>query len=197
LLEFGLKRFFFLLRLHDLFIYIIYLFNPVIIYKMASSISPQAHLKTGGESSGGTNRASGCVDISASCGEHFQALKLRKKHRYLVFKIGETEIDVESVGARSATFEDFKKCMPENDCRFGVFDFEFKTSDGRPTSKLLFISWFPHNSTPYNKMAYASSKVKFRETLPGVDDRQAKTLKELDELIGKKDDEDDDQEMDL
>ena len=167
---------------------------------MASSTGTpvQSHLKTGGESNNATNRASGCVDISSNCGDLFQAMKLRKKHRYLVFKIGETEIDIESTGDRSATFEDFKRCMPANDCRFSVFDWEYKTPDGRPTSKLLFIFWFPHTSTPYNKMAYASAKVKFRDTLPGVDDRQAATLKELDALTGKKDDDDDeDQEMDL
>jgi hypothetical protein len=41
----------------------------------------------------------------------------------------------------------------------------------------------PNNSTPYNKMAYASAKGRFRETLPGVFDIQAASLEELQSSI--------------
>ncbi len=164
---------------------------------MASTSATQAHLKTGGESSGGSNRASGAVEAAPQCAEQFQQLKLRKKHRFIIFKIGEEKIDVETIGVRTATFDEFKRALPETDCRFGIYDHEFKTPDGRATSKLFFVSWFPSNSTPYNKMAYASAKVKFRETLPGVDDKQAIKISDLDALVGSKDEEDDDNEMDL
>lgn len=129
------------------------------------------HTKTGGEALVYENRAEGMHVISPECGkvlsfgisvfflnsillQAFQDMKLKRKSRYIIFKIGEEQIDVEKLGARTATFEDLKKDLPYTDSRYVVFDQEFTTHDGRQTSKLWFISWFPNNSTPYNKMAY-------------------------------------------
>jgi cofilin len=65
--------------------------------------------------------------------------------------------------------------MPYTDCRYGVFDQDYTTKDGRKASKLWFVSWLPMNATPYHKMAYTSAKTKFRETLTGIFDFQAST----------------------
>jgi hypothetical protein len=35
--------------------------------------------------------------------------------------------------------------LPYTDSRYVVYDHEFKTHDGRPASKLYFISWMPLN----------------------------------------------------
>ena len=80
---------------------------------------------------------------------------------------------MEKIGSRSATYDDFKNALPFTDSRYAVFDQEYKTHDGRATSKIWFVSWFPSNSTPYNKMAYTSAKAKFRDIIPGVFDVQA------------------------
>ncbi len=100
-------------------------------------------------------------------------MKLRRRHRYIIFKIGDFEIQIEKLGGRAESFEDFKRSLPFTDSRYAVYDQDYTTSDGRPASKLWFLSWFPNNSTPYNKMAYTSAKTKFREALPGVFDIQA------------------------
>ena len=50
----------------------------------------------------------------------FEALKLKRKHRYIIFKIGENQIEVESAGERSATLEEFSKALPFTDCRYGM-----------------------------------------------------------------------------
>jgi len=145
-------------------------------------MSQQGHLKTGGEQIEFKNKADNTSDASEECGKVFEALKLKRKHRYIIFKIGDNQIEVESVGERSASLDDFCKALPFTDSRYGthvhshcglvcvcrlcwlwyslnvaVYDHEFTTADGRPTSKLWFLSWFPVNSTPYNKMAYTVS----------------------------------------
>ena len=81
-------------------------------------------------------------------------MKLKRKHRYVIYRIGESQIEVESVGARTSTLKDFTTALPFSDSRYAIYDQEYLTPDGRPTSKLWFVSWFPVNSTPYNKMAY-------------------------------------------
>lgn len=80
----------------------------------------------------------------------------------------------------------------------GIYDHEYKTQDGRLTSKLWFVSWLPNNSPPYNKMAYTSAKGKFREKLPGVFDTQASSTSELDTSLGMNDaeEEEEDNEFD-
>lgn len=161
----------------------------------------QAHLKTGGEQIEFLNKVDNTSEASEECAKVFEALKLKRKHRYIVFKIGGSQIEVESVGDRSATVDDFIKALPFTDSRYAVYDHEFTTADGRPTSKLWFLSWFPVNSTPYNKMAYTSAKSKFRERLPGVFDIQAATAGEAVAAItgqaNKDDEEDDDDDEDF
>lgn len=97
------------------------------------------------------------------------------------------------------TYEQFKHVLPFSECRFVIYDQDYTTSDGRPASKLWFISWFPNASTTHTKMAYTSAKGKFREQIPGVFDTQVASVEELDLNLGlaKDDDEDDDKDFDF
>lgn len=45
--------------------------------------------------------------ISPRCVEVFEELKIRRRHRYLIFKLGEEEIEVEKVGGRKEVGCDF------------------------------------------------------------------------------------------
>jgi hypothetical protein len=49
-----------------------------------------------------SNLGSLLVVFIDSCQTVFQELKIRRKHRYIIFKIGDEFIDVETVGPRSA-----------------------------------------------------------------------------------------------
>jgi len=68
----------------------------------------------------------------------------------------------------SKTYEDFCEQLPENDCRYGLIDLDFETSDGRETSKLLFISWNPDTGPVRAKMLYSGSKEAMKVALNGV-----------------------------
>eukprot|EP01035_Chromulina_nebulosa_P021173 gene21173-27431_t len=155
------------------------------------------HLKTGGEILEYKNKPSGNLTVSSKCGDIFQELKLRRKHRYIIFKIGEQEVEVETVGKRNETLDNLKKALPYTDCRYVIYDQEYKTADGRLVSKLWFISWLPNNSTPYGKMAYTSTKGKLRDTLPGVFDIQAANPDELDAALGLSVEEEEEEDFDF
>ena len=43
---------------------------------------------------------------------------------------------MDAIGAKDATYEDFKAEFSFTDCRYAVFDQDFLTADGRPTSKV-------------------------------------------------------------
>lgn len=95
------------------------------------------------------------------------------------------------------TYEQFKSQLPYSDCRYCIYDQDYKTADGRPASKLWFISWFPKSSTVHVKMAYTSAKGKFREAILGVFDTQVSSLEELDANLGLGSAEDDEDDKDF
>ncbi|PKA60164.1 Actin-depolymerizing factor 6 [Apostasia shenzhenica] len=122
----------------------------------------------------------GVADHSKST---FQVLQRKKVHRYVVFKIDEKkkEVVVEKTGAPGESFDDFTAALPENDCRYAVYDFDFVTEDDCQKSKIFFISWSPAAARIRAKMLYATSKDRFRRELDGIHyEIQATDLTELD-----------------
>lgn len=78
--------------------------------------------------------------MSDNCVTAFQALKLGKKLKYIIFNLSSDlkEIIVEKTSEES-DYEVFLKDLPANECRWAVYDFEFE-KDGK-RNKLLFVSW--------------------------------------------------------
>jgi hypothetical protein len=61
---------------------------------MSSTGTVDGHLKTGGEHLEYKNKApTGTLVVGETCSEYFQELKLRRKYRYIIFKIGDESID--------------------------------------------------------------------------------------------------------
>eukprot|EP00571_Detonula_confervacea_P017176 CAMPEP_0172309964 /NCGR_PEP_ID=MMETSP1058-20130122/11015_1 /TAXON_ID=83371 /ORGANISM="Detonula confervacea, Strain CCMP 353" /LENGTH=142 /DNA_ID=CAMNT_0013022691 /DNA_START=28 /DNA_END=456 /DNA_ORIENTATION=+ len=104
------------------------------------------------------------------------------KLRYFIYEIKDKKtIVIEKQGDRGKTFDDFVEDLPENDCRYGLIDIEFETSDGRPTSKIVFISWNPDTAPVRPKMLYSGSKEALKSALIGVGTHiNATDLSELD-----------------
>ncbi|XP_039032553.1 actin-depolymerizing factor-like [Hibiscus syriacus] len=115
---------------------------------------------------------------NATCGmcaadhtkDAFMELKRKKIYRYLVFRIDEKEreVVVEKIGNPAETYDDFTASLPENDCRYAVYDFNFVTSDNCRKSKIFFIAWSPSSSRIRAKMLYATSKHGLRRELDGI-----------------------------
>jgi len=101
--------------------------------------------------------------------ESFQALKLGKKFKYIVFNLNKdhSEIIVEKT-SQDPSYDAFIADLPENECRWAVYDFEFEKEDAGKRSKITFVSWSPDDAKIKNKMLFASSKDALRRALVGV-----------------------------
>ncbi|KAJ7972658.1 Actin-depolymerizing factor [Quillaja saponaria] len=100
----------------------------------------------------------------------FLELKRKKIHRYVIFKVDEKnkEVVVEKTGGPAESYNDFTASLPENDCRYAVYDFDYVTSENCQKSKIFFIAWSPSTSRIRAKMLYATSKDGFKHELDGV-----------------------------
>ena len=112
------------------------------------------------------------VSVDDEVASSFQKFKLQQepyKLRYFIYEIKDKKtIIISKQGERSKTYDDFVEEMPENECRYGLIDIEFETDDGRPTSKLVFISWNPDTASVRPKMIYSGSKEALKSALVGV-----------------------------
>lgn len=78
----------------------------------------------------------------------FNDFKLKRaphNYRYFIYKIvDDKEIQIESTGPQEETYDDFAAKLGKitNDCRYGLIDMDCTTKDGRPTSKIVFLSWY-------------------------------------------------------
>ncbi|CAM9310081.1 unnamed protein product [Pylaiella littoralis] len=112
------------------------------------------------------------VTVNDEAVEMFNAFKLHRAphdNRYFTYKIeNDSEIVVDTFGDKSKTYDDFTACLPPTECRYGVFDLDYVTRDGRDANKLVFISWSPDTAKIKNKMVYAGSKEAIKSALTGI-----------------------------
>lgn len=59
------------------------------------------------------------ITITDECISEFTNLRMKRAHRYIIMKVNEdkTAINIEKLGARDATFAEFKENMPKDQCR--------------------------------------------------------------------------------
>ncbi|GAY52555.1 hypothetical protein CUMW_142750 [Citrus unshiu] len=129
----------------------------------------------------GTNASSG-MGVADHSKSTYLELQRKKVHRYVIFKIDEKkkEVVVEKTGGPAESYDDFTASLPDNDCRYAVYDFDFVTSENCQKSKIFFIACSSnHNSVSIvsespdvsrirAKMLYATSKDRFRRELDGI-----------------------------
>ncbi|KAK4759631.1 hypothetical protein SAY87_022762 [Trapa incisa] len=115
------------------------------------------------------NAASGMA-VHDDCKLKFMELKAKRTYRYIVYKIEEKQkqVIVEKVGEPAQSYEDFTACLPADECRYAVYDFDFFTEENVPKSRIFFIAWSPDTSRVRSKMIYASSKDRFKRELDGI-----------------------------
>lgn len=82
--------------------------------------------------------------VNDECKLKFLDLKAKRSFRYIVFSIEEKlqQVKVDQLGQPDASYEDFTACLPANECRYAVFDFDFTTDENCQKSKIFFISWY-------------------------------------------------------
>lgn len=59
------------------------------------------------------------ISVDDKCQEEYTALRMKRAHRYLILKVNDEKnrIVIEHIGARDASFADFKEQMPKDQCR--------------------------------------------------------------------------------
>ncbi|KAK4473132.1 hypothetical protein MN116_004316 [Schistosoma mekongi] len=123
------------------------------------------------------------IRCQQSCIEAFEALKIHKHQRYLLFRIcNKKEIEFLAGGDRKKNYDDLKneliKAAMEGDGRYAVYDYE---TEGQAAT-LIFILWVPSSLDPKVKLLYAASKEAFKAKLDGVKHEvQINDVDEIDE----------------
>lgn len=97
-------------------------------------------------------------------------MKLGKKYKFIIFTLNETKTKVVvSETSTDTDYEAFVEKLPENDCRYAIYDFEYELGGGEgKRSKIVFYTWSPDNAPVRSKMIFASSKDSLRRALNGV-----------------------------
>lgn len=49
----------------------------------------------------------------------YTALRMKRSHRFIILKVADdkSKVEIEHIGARDSTFEEFKELMPKDQCR--------------------------------------------------------------------------------
>ena len=79
--------------------------------------------------------------VSYECKLKFLELKAKRNDRFIVFKVEDQAVVVDTVGSPQDTYDDFTASLPSNECRYAVFDFDFTTDENCQKSKIFFIAW--------------------------------------------------------
>ncbi|KAI0081627.1 actin cross-linking [Panus rudis PR-1116 ss-1] len=99
----------------------------------------------------------------------FNELKLGKKLKYIIFGLSDDNTEVVVLKkSPEPDYETFLSELPEQECRWAVYDFEFERPGEGKRSKLLFVSWSPDDAKIKQKMLFASSKDALRRSLVGL-----------------------------
>ena len=106
-----------------------------------------------------------------------------RKLRYVIYHIENYVIKTDTLGQRSDNFLTFKNQLPKNQPRYIVYDHEYKTYDGRQTSKMYFIFWTPNNVNQTDKVTYSQALNDFRARFNGVINHDAYTSQDIEDLL--------------
>ncbi|KAG7445856.1 actin depolymerizing factor, partial [Guyanagaster necrorhizus] len=109
------------------------------------------------------------IGVNSECLEKYQELKLGKKTKYIIFALSKekTEIIVEKT-SESTSYDEFVSDLPEAECRWAIYDFEFEKEGAGKRNKICFFSWSPDDAKIKDKMLFASSKDALRRSFVGI-----------------------------
>jgi cofilin len=109
------------------------------------------------------------VPVHSDCIAVFQDLKLKKKYKYIIFSLNKEATEIIVQGAGNDDYEEFiVKALPETECRWAIYDFEFEKEGGGRRNKITFLSWSPDDAKIKQKMLFASSRDALKRALNGI-----------------------------
>jgi len=118
-----------------------------------------------------TGKSLSGVAVTDDCLTVFNKVKMRTSDlQWATFRVEETEGSVltAATGCVDGEYEDFIAALPEDDCRYAVYDYRYINSEECEFRKLVFIVWNPDSARLKSKMLYASTKDFFKGRLSGI-----------------------------
>jgi cofilin len=116
----------------------------------------------------------------------YYLIRAKSTYKWALWQVDSkgTTVVIDQVGEPGSNFEEFLAALPENDCRYGIFDYQFTAPDGNIMNKLVFLNWAPDSARVKAKMMYASTKDFFKGHLDGISaEFQASDLDDVNEEI--------------
>ncbi|KAL4079303.1 actin depolymerizing factor [Scleroderma citrinum] len=109
------------------------------------------------------------IGVNSVCLDTYQDLKLGHKFKYIIYNLSKDNKEI-VVGKTSTTqsYDDFLADLPEGECRWAVYDFEYEKEGAGKRNKLCFFSWSPDDAKIKQKMLFASSRDALRRSLVGI-----------------------------
>jgi cofilin len=82
------------------------------------------------------------VTVNDECLNVYQDLKLKKKWKYIVYKLSDDNksIEIEKL-VEQGDYDQFIADLPKDDCRYAVYDFEYDTNGEGIRNKICFYVW--------------------------------------------------------
>jgi len=109
------------------------------------------------------------VGVNSDCLTKYQELKLKKKFKYIIFHFNKDKTEIIPIKDSSSNdYEEFLADLPETECRWAVYDLEFKNEEGNLRNKIAFFQWSPDSAKVKDKMVTASSREALRRSLVGI-----------------------------
>eukprot|EP00178_Gracilaria_changii_P012605 TRINITY_DN35685_c0_g1_i1.p1 TRINITY_DN35685_c0_g1~~TRINITY_DN35685_c0_g1_i1.p1 ORF type:complete len:152 (+),score=32.13 TRINITY_DN35685_c0_g1_i1:37-456(+) len=108
------------------------------------------------------------VAVGDECVKCWNEIKLDHKFTWCTFVIKDKSIITVERTEKGGTYDSFVKALPTDEGRYCIYDFPYKTKDGRNGNKLCFIVWAPDTAPIKSKMLYASSKDALKKKLQGI-----------------------------
>jgi hypothetical protein len=102
------------------------------------------------------------MQVPAPVVEAFTELRMKSTHRYMIMKISDdrSSIEIEHLGEKEATFDEFKAKVIPNSPRFIIYDLCWKTDDGRAVSKICFINYNPDGEQDASDLRFICANAK-------------------------------------
>lgn len=83
------------------------------------------------------------MGVDDDCKLKFQELRAKRAYPWIIFKVDDDKgvVVVERLGKTDEDYEVLRKALPEHDCRYLVYDYNFVTAENLQKSKIFFIAW--------------------------------------------------------
>ncbi|KAI8470344.1 MAG: hypothetical protein J3K34DRAFT_521469 [Monoraphidium minutum] len=110
------------------------------------------------------------IGLHEDCINLYLHLKQRSAFKWITFKVdssGKTVVP-DSYGSKDSSYADFVGHLPPEECRYGVYDYEYVSPERGSFGKIVFVNWAPETAAIKAKMMYASTKDFFKGFLEGT-----------------------------